>query len=173
MTDQALANRIREKDEEAFEKLYDKYHDLVYYVIIKIVHNSEASKELLQDVFLKVYMKIDQYSGGNFKYWILQIAKHEAINYVNRVQSKENNIILDEKIVEEAKDTGFSLGKFDDLLRENFDSESKDIIILKIVFDYSFNEISEEMGLNKSHVFRKFKSSISKLKYLVKENNYE
>ena len=56
---------IKEKDEEAFEDLYAEYKNLIYYVIYQIVRNHDATSRLLQDTFLTVYNKIEQYNGGN------------------------------------------------------------------------------------------------------------
>lgn len=167
MQEKKLIQGIIAKDEDAFNEIYYKYHDLVYYVILKIVKNRDDASDLTEDTFLKMYQKIEQYKGGNFKYWLLQIAKHEALNFVTRVASKRKEVSLNEELVNDAQDDSFSLGKYDDLLRENFDDEARTIIILKIVFDYTFDEIAEELDLSKSYVYRCYKLSILKLKNLM------
>ena len=45
---------------------------------------------ILYYAYLKCILFLFQVS--NFKYWILQIAKHLAINYHNRVINKEKNV---------------------------------------------------------------------------------
>lgn len=112
---------IKEKDEQAFEQLYKEYKNLVYYVIYQIVRDQDASSSLLQDTFLTVYNKIDQYAGGNFKYWILTIAKNLSKNYCTRVINKNRNIVIDEtKVLESPEQNFVPLGKYDEILSENF-----------------------------------------------------
>lgn len=102
MQEKKLIQGIIAKDEDAFNGIYYMYYDLVYYVILKIVKNRDDASDLTEDTFLKMYQKIDQYRGGNFKYWLLQIAKHNAINFVTRVAVKRNDISLNEDLVNDA-----------------------------------------------------------------------
>ena len=99
MQEKKLIEGIIAKNEAAFDEIYNNYHKLVYFVILKIVKNRDDASDLTIDTFVKMYQKIGQYNGGNFKYWLLQIAKHEALNFVERVASKQQNISLDENIV--------------------------------------------------------------------------
>ena len=170
MQEKKLIDGIIAKNEAAFDEIYNNYHKLVYFVILKIVKNRDDASDLTIDTFVKMYQKIGQYNGGNFKYWLLQIAKHEALNFVERVASKQQNICLDENVINQVQDKPFSLGKYDDILNENFDEESRNILILKAVFNYTFDEIALELKLNKSYVFRNYKFSITKLQNLMEAN---
>ena len=78
MSKNNLTEQIINKDESTFERIYSDYNKLVFYVIYQIVKDKEITKDLVQETFLSVYNKIDQYNGGNFKYWVLQIAKNLA-----------------------------------------------------------------------------------------------
>ena len=124
-----IVNQIKNKDDAAFEKIYNEYHQLVFYVIYQIVKDKEAALDLVQDTFLNVYSKIDQYDGGNFKYWILSIAKNLALNYYNRVIKKEENVIHNDEMVESYEDKPApSLGKYDEILNKHFTQEEKDLL---------------------------------------------
>ena len=37
--------------EEAFERIYIDYYKLIYFIVIKIVKDSESCKEIVNDVF--------------------------------------------------------------------------------------------------------------------------
>ena len=167
MQEKKLIEGIKQRDEEAFNEIYYKYHDLVYYVILKIVKKRDDANDITEDTFLKMYQKIDQYNGGNFKYWLLQIAKHNALNFITRVAPKRQEISLNDELICDVQDNSHSLGKYDDLLKDNFSEEERTIIILKIVFNYTFDEIAIELNLSKSYVYRCYKNSIIKLKKLM------
>jgi RNA polymerase sigma-70 factor (ECF subfamily) len=168
--DRDIVKGIMQKDEQAFEKMYHQYKDLVYYVIYQIVGNKEATKELSQDTFLTVYKKIEQYKGGNFKYWLLQIAKNLAKNYVLRVQVKDAKIVHNDEIVLDTVDKQVtSLGIYDELLSLHFEQQKKDIIVYHVVFGYSYKEISDIMQIPPKVIGKEYRDSITKLKTLMKE----
>ncbi|MCI6014409.1 MAG: sigma-70 family RNA polymerase sigma factor [Coprobacillus sp.] len=159
---------IKEKNEWAFEELYNEYKNLVYYVIFQIVKDNDAADSLLQDTFLTVYNKIDQYNGGNFKYWLLQIAKNLSKNYVTRVQVKEKRVINDYDMIREMPDTHTTgLGKYDEILSESFSQEEKDIIVYHVVFGYKFKEIAKMMDKTPKYVSLKYKLSLEVLKQIM------
>lgn len=159
---------IKQKDEEAFEKLYAEYEKLVRYVIYQIVKDNYATDSLLQDTFIAVYEKISQYRGGSFKYWLLQIAKNKALNYATREQLKEKRIVNDYDMVKNLPDTHVAgLGMYEDILSESFSQEEKDIIVYRIVFGYKFKEIAEIMEKTPKYVSAKYKQTLGILKQIM------
>lgn len=163
-------NLIKEKDEQAFEELYNEYKNLVYYVIYQIIREHDATCSLLQDTFLTVYNKIDQYAGGNFKYWLLTIAKNLSKNYYTRVLEKQKRVIIDNSQIESVQDNNFSsLGKYDEILSENFNQEEKDIIVYHIVFGYKFKEIALLMDKPAKYISLKYKLLVENLKTIMEE----
>lgn len=166
-----LVNQIKNRDEVAFEKIYDEYHKIVFYVIYQIVKDKEAALDLVQDTFMNVYNKIDQYDGGNFKYWIISIAKHLALNYYNRVMKKEENVIHNDEMVESYEDKPApSLGKYDEILNKHFTKEEKNLIVYHVVFGYSYKEIAEFLNESPKTIGKKCRRLLNILKNIVKED---
>jgi RNA polymerase sigma-70 factor (ECF subfamily) len=87
MTD-AMPNIIdacRRGSHSAQLKLYKRYASKLYNACLRIVGNSGEAEEAMQDTFLKIFSRIDQYrEGENFEAWIQRIAVHTAIDYVRR-----------------------------------------------------------------------------------------
>ena len=52
-----LVKKLKEKNENAFDTIYEKYYKLIYYIIFKTINDKEVTKELVSDVFLKMYQK--------------------------------------------------------------------------------------------------------------------
>ncbi|MDR2498365.1 MAG: RNA polymerase sigma factor [Tannerellaceae bacterium] len=66
-------------------KLYGKYAQKLYAACLRIVGNKAEAEEAMQDSFLKIFSKIDQYkTEQNFEAWMQRIAVHTAIDYVRR-----------------------------------------------------------------------------------------
>jgi RNA polymerase sigma-70 factor (ECF subfamily) len=168
MNERQLIDRLILKDERAFYTLYHMYHPLVYYVILQMLQHKDNASEVTQDVFLSIYQKIETYRGGNFKFWILQIAKNAARNFLTRVASKEKKIIKDDEYVFNLASKDYSIGgTYDDLL-EHFPNETVDIIIYKAVFEFSFDHIAQLLNMNKTYVFRTYQNALPTLKAILK-----
>src|SRR5262249_32304784 len=85
-----LIEMLRAKSEEGFKLLYDRYSAALFGVICKIVNNNEASEELLQDVFVKVWHNIEKFSSekGTLFTWLLNVARNTCIDYLRSKQHK-------------------------------------------------------------------------------------
>ena len=166
-----IVNQIKKQDEQAFEQIYNEYHKLVFFVIYEIVKNKEIALDLVQDTFLTVYNKIDQYDGGNFKYWIITIAKNLALNYYNRVIKKEDHVIHNDEMVESyVEETSSGLGKYDEILDKHFTKEEKEIIVYHVVFGYSYKEIAEILNEDPKKIGKKCRRLLNILKNIVRED---
>lgn len=80
-----LIDACRKGNHKAQMTLYDKYARLLYVACLRIVGNAAEAEEAMQDSFLKIFTRLDQYQDGqNFGAWIHRIAVHTAIDYVRR-----------------------------------------------------------------------------------------
>lgn len=80
-----MIDACRRGNKPAQMKLYKKYSQKLYAACLRIVGNSAEAEEAMQDSFLKIFSKLDQYqTEHNFEAWIQRIAVHTAIDYVRR-----------------------------------------------------------------------------------------
>ncbi len=77
-----LVTLLRERNEKAFGYLYDNYSAALYGVIHSIITEAETAHDILQDVFLNIWRKIDSYDStkGRLFTWMLNIARNAAID---------------------------------------------------------------------------------------------
>lgn len=70
--------------------LYDHYSAALNGIIFRIVRDEDIAEEILQDVFIKIWDKIENYdsSKGRLFTWMLNIARNQAID---KTRSKEMN----------------------------------------------------------------------------------
>jgi RNA polymerase sigma factor (sigma-70 family) len=80
--------RLKEKDSTALDYLYDHYSGALYGIVFRIVRDEDIAEEILQDIFLKIWNKIENYdvSKGKLFTWMLNIARNQAID---KTRSKE------------------------------------------------------------------------------------
>ena len=72
------------------EYLYDHYSGALYAVVFRVIKREDIAEEVLQDVFLKVWEKFEQYDAtkGKLFTWLLNITRNQAID---KTRSKEIN----------------------------------------------------------------------------------
>lgn len=91
--DMRLVARVRAGDQQALSELYDRYSKVVYGVALRILHDTGAAEDLLQDIFLQLWRKPDAFdsSRGSLAAWLAVIARHRSIDRL-RQRRPETNI---------------------------------------------------------------------------------
>jgi RNA polymerase sigma-70 factor (ECF subfamily) len=79
--DRALLNEVRSGSTTAFDELMKRYQRPVYAICLVFATTPEDALDMTQDVFVKVYQKLDSFRGrGTFKAWVFRIAHNEGLN---------------------------------------------------------------------------------------------
>lgn len=86
LDDTELVRRVRMRDQQAFQILYRKHSRWVYGKIYRMLLCHEDSEEVLLDVFLKVWRKVDRWSpeAGSFQAWLNEVAKNTIIDAIRK-----------------------------------------------------------------------------------------
>jgi RNA polymerase sigma-70 factor, ECF subfamily len=86
MSDAEVIAGVRSGDESAMAVLYDRYSRVVYSVALRVVSDSNAAEDILQDVFIQLWRKPQAFdaSRGNLGAWLAVIARHRAIDHVRK-----------------------------------------------------------------------------------------
>jgi len=82
--DPTLVERVRKGDTDAFQELVSRYENKVYRLAIKLTRNESLAEEVLPEVFLRVYEKIDSFRGESaFSSWLYRIAANACFAKLN------------------------------------------------------------------------------------------
>lgn len=81
-SEQQLVALLKERNEQAFSYLYDNYSGALLGIIGAIITDREIANDVLQNVFVNIWRKIDSYdaSKGRLFTWMLNIARNAAID---------------------------------------------------------------------------------------------
>lgn len=73
--------------------LYDRYSSIVYSVALRVLQDTGAAEDVLQDIFLQLWRKPGAFdaSRGNMGAWLAVIARNRAIDALRR-RRPENDI---------------------------------------------------------------------------------
>ena len=83
--DKTLVTRVLTGDMQAFMRLIKQHERLVAHMVGRLVKSEEDREELCQDVFLKVYEKLGEFSfQSKLSTWIATIAYRYAINHLRK-----------------------------------------------------------------------------------------
>ena len=85
-----LAKRLKDRDPRAMSDLYDRYGRLAYSLIYRVVRNSGATEDLVQETFLRVWNRVQSFdqTRGALGPWVLTVARNRAIDYLRSVAGK-------------------------------------------------------------------------------------
>ena len=75
MSTEELIKRCQDNDRQAQELLYRQYSSVLYGMCLKYAPNQMEAEDNLQDAFITIFQRIDQYQGkGSFEGWMKRIA---------------------------------------------------------------------------------------------------
>jgi len=79
------------QDRKAQRLLYERYSPIIYGIIKRYEYNEELAVEILNDSFLKIFMKLSQYSfQGAFEGWMRRIAINTITDHIRKnIKDKE------------------------------------------------------------------------------------
>lgn len=87
--DQQLISQIVARDTDAFEHFFARYHSAMVRHINKMVRDDGATEDLVQELFLRVWNRADQWDGsGSVKAWLYRIAGNLALNHLRTVRRR-------------------------------------------------------------------------------------
>lgn len=82
----SLLARLRARDQTALGELYDRLSPWVLGVAYRILSDDDEAEEVLSDVFVQVWQRIEQHDArrGPLTPWVLSIARNRALDLLRR-----------------------------------------------------------------------------------------
>lgn len=84
MQQDQLLELLQKKDEKSFDHLYDMYAQSLFGVIHAIVKNKAQAEDVLQEVMVKIWQKIDTYDASKGRFYtygsLILLAMQPLIN---------------------------------------------------------------------------------------------
>lgn len=162
--DLALVDAFRNGCSYSFEKLLTRYETKVHNLAMRLTRNSEDAEEVLQDVFVTVYRKIDGFEGkAKFSSWLYRITVNAAFMKL-RKRKQDHSISLDDllpNIKNKAVANNFAFGARSDSqainheIREALESainrlpgDYRAVFILRDIDGLSNKEVGEILDLS-------------------------
>lgn len=89
--DSALVERMMAGDESALAALYDRYAGMLYAMLVRILKDTHAAEEVLQDLFLQLWRNAAQFdvNRGSLPAWLLVIGRNRALSRLRSRSRRE------------------------------------------------------------------------------------
>lgn len=183
--DKAWVVSAQNGDKSAFGELVNRYYEMVYAISYGVLENREQSRDVTQEVFLKVYNTIRAFKGDSkFKTWLYRVVMNAAID---QTRKKKPVYSLDE--VREGEEDGKPIDIPDEKAKprdeiyqqelkilfskalEELSPEHRAVLVLREWQDMSYEEISETLGIqlgtvmSRLHYAKKKLAEIMEAKY--------
>ena len=77
---------IRGGREAAMAQLYDRYSSIVYSVALRVLGDTGAAEDVMQEIFMQLWRKPESFdaSRGSLAAWLAVIARHRAIDALRK-----------------------------------------------------------------------------------------
>ncbi len=166
---------LRSRDKAALEYLYDHYSGALYGAVFRIIRKEEIAEEVLQDIFLKIWDKIESYdpAKGRLFTWMLNLAKNQAIDKTRSKEiSRENKTKGIENFVSGVNKGEFSEQRIEAIgVKEILTAlpEDQRFIVDHLYFKgYSQSELAEEFNIPLGTVKTRLRIAMKKLRLILK-----
>ncbi len=164
---------LRSRDSRAFGYLYDNYSGALLGIINQIVDDIDLANDVLQDVFVNIWRKIESYDSGKGRLftWMLNIARNASIDLIR--SSAYQNMRRTKDI-----DDNYEVGSGADLLKvdhiglkkvlEKLKEEHRVLVELSYFKGYTHEEISEIEDIPLGTVKTRIRNALKHLREILK-----
>jgi RNA polymerase sigma-70 factor (ECF subfamily) len=171
--DEQIIQLFEADNQRAITLLYEHYSPALYNIISRIVQAEEVAEEVLQDAFLKIWDKREQYdrAKGRLFTWMVRLSRNLAIDRLRSSQYKKGNrtegipdsVYNSDTLSEELKISDPGLRK----VIGQMDEKGRILIELLYFSDYTQKEASEALGIPLGTVKSRSRKAIQDLRSIL------
>lgn len=159
-SDEELMQLVMDNNLQAFNEIYNRYRVSLYSYLNKNL-NSDRVEDLHQEIFYKVIKNKNTFKfESKFKTWIWTIARNTLIDYYRTSENKMKNSFAELTNEDGEESYASALESTEELILnkttqkqlelclEELSPEHKEIMLLSIQSELSYEEISKVTGLS-------------------------
>lgn len=134
-----------------YNKSVDDYADRLFRFVVRSINNTEEARDLVQETFARLWLKVDNVSGDKVKAYLFSTAYHLMIDMIR----KEKRHLDYRNNMQESPVHHDNYSDLSEILHEAINKLpdiQRSVILLRDYEGYAYNEIAELTGLNESQV---------------------
>lgn len=168
---EALIVKVALADRDAFSALYDMTSAKLFSVCLKVLNDQQAAEDALQDSYIKIWNKADQYhsNGMSPMTWLITIARNTSIDHLRNDLAKQNIVdklpeLVDEMNDPEAYSMALSRNAKLELCLEELEDDKAEAVCGAYLYGFSYAELAKRYRIPLNTVRTWLRRSLSKLK---------
>lgn len=171
-SDEQLIEKALKGNKRAWFSLIKRYETQIYNYGLRMTGANEDALDLMQEIFISVFRNLGAYRGeGSFRGWMFKIAHYRCIEFYRR---KKPNQGLDDipeiECPDDSPEQSMTSNQQSVQLVEAMQSlplSQKTVVELKFFGQFTFEEISEQLGISVNTAKSRLYSALAKLKTLL------
>ena len=189
MTESELVRAARSGDQGAFEALVKANQAMAYQLAYRMTGNPEDAADLTQEAFLNAWRGLAAFDGrASFSTWLYRLTSNACIDFLRREKRRVSlSMTLEDEEDEEGRQADLPDERFSpqrelekkeaaEALRRGLAAltpEYREILTLRELEGYSYQELSRELGLEEGTVkSRLARARLALREFLQKDGNF-
>lgn len=139
----------------SFSNIYNNHKKPVYHYALKMVQSSMTAEDIVQNVFLKLFEKLDSIKDfESVRFWLLKTTRNEVYSYFRKTKSRKEEALEEneESLIESNLGNEIEEKEAQEIVRNEIDllpAELREIFVLREYSELSYEEIGQMLGLSK------------------------
>jgi RNA polymerase sigma-70 factor (ECF subfamily) len=168
--DDVIIQQVLAGNTDAFDQLIEKYYNELFVFIHNQVNNVETTRDILQEVFMRLYQKLGKYNPkkASFRTWMYRVTGNYTISYLRQMKFYIHDYNMDllpssDNIVEtliQQEDVRNIIS----VMKDQLNKRHYQIMMLHFFSSLDDEEIASTYGITKKTVQNTISLSIKKIK---------
>ena len=165
-----LLRKMKMGNEDAFVELYNATKKGLFAFIYTYLNNYQDSEDILLETFIKIRSNIQRYKDNtNPTAWMFQIAKNEALNYINKNKRVEYVDFQENVSIAGNYEMDVEGKQILEITIKVLSQDEARIVLLHAVEGYKHQEISKILNMPLGTVLWKYNKAIKTLQEALGE----
>ena len=179
LDEQEIMNRLKDPKtrRKAFEQLVNQYSEQLYWQVRRIVLIHEDADDVLQNVFLKAWSKLDTFhQESKISTWLYRIALNESLDFMRKKKTQMVSSDDDEAMVGSTlmADDYFNGTEAEAMLQEaiaQLPDVQRTVFNMRYFDDMKYSEISEILQTSEGSLKASYHIAVKKISDFFKRRD--
>ncbi|WP_316838656.1 RNA polymerase sigma-70 factor [Pedobacter gandavensis] len=175
-TELELLHLVAAGDQRAFNSLFEMHQKLIFNIAYKLTQSRSKAKEIVQDVFLKVWMKREELQEiENFGAYLNRIARNHSIDVLRKIAREAlRNVELKEAEMETGVRNTEDTIQYHETARllqqalESLSPQQQKVYRLCQEQGLKYEEAAKELGISEGTVHTHMKLALKNIRVYLK-----
>lgn len=181
ISDNQIIEQIKNGNQQKYSLLVDRYSAMVFGIAKQYVSDQSTVEELAQEIFVKVYERISDFSfESRFSTWLYSVARNHCRDYAKNIRRK--NMSLNQMEDEYEQQAGSTESPEEDFLRdewcrileeglETITPEYAEAFLMKYRAGMPYGAMAEQLGASKTALRQRVFRAKKELKRFIQQHS--